>query len=302
MKVVLFLCLLVCPGILSALDFRKIKNVDYIGDGNPRQMLDLYLPKKEGPQKHPVIVWVHGGAWKMGSKDRAGLALKAMKYVPCAVVSINYRLTQESKWPAQIHDCQAALRWVKGNAKKYQLDPDRIVVWGASAGGQLVSMLGATQDHQELDGKLGPHLEQSTKVKAVVNFFGPADFVLMNSQGSSMNHNRADSPEGLLLGGEVSKLPMLAKQASPFHQATKDGAPILTVHGTQDPLVPYLQGQALDRKLDELKVPSILLTVEGAGHGKGFGPSVEKSVVNFLKHHLLGEKLDLMDSKVKAGE
>jgi acetyl esterase/lipase len=191
---------------------------------------------------------------------------------------------------------------VKANAKKYHLDAERIVVWGGSAGGHLVAFLGTTQNHPDLDGKLGSHTEQSTSVKGVINFFGPTDFLVMNHQGSSMDHNAASSPEGQLLGGEVSTLKARAKIASPFHQVSSDDAPILTVHGTKDPLVPYLQGKALDDKLDALKVPSVLLTVLDGGHGRGFGPSVDKAVINFLKHHFFDEDLKLKDSSANAGQ
>lgn len=286
----------------SSSELIRSQDVDYVGEGNPRQMLNLYLPPtiKKGA-KLPVIFWVHGGAWAKGSKDRSGQALRVTDIGPCAVVSINYRLTDEAQWPAQIHDCKAALRWVRANAGKHHLDADRIVVWGASAGGHLVSMLGTTQNDKFYDGKLGKHVGVSTKVSAVVNFFGPTDFVVMDEQGSRMNHDRPDSPEGKLLGGRVSELTPKAKEASPFHQASKDDAPVLTVHGTKDPLVPYLQGKAFDEKLDAVGVSSILLTVNGGGHGRGFGESVETEVRKFLQHHLFGKKHEFKDRAVEAG-
>tara|TARA_B110000003_G_C16603648_1_gene516640 strand:+ start:303 stop:1208 length:906 start_codon:yes stop_codon:yes gene_type:complete len=285
----------------AAPELRRINDIDYVGNSNPRQTLDLYVPETKNESPHPVVLWIHGGAWRKGSKDRPGRALKAAG-LNCAIVSINYRLTSEKSWPAQIHDCKAALRWVKANAKKYHLDAERIVVWGGSAGGHLVAFLGTTQNHPDLDGKLGSHTDQSTSVKGVINFFGPTDFLVMNHQGSSMDHNAASSPEGQLLGGEVSTLKARAKIASPFHQVSSDDAPILTVHGTKDPLVPYLQGKALDDKLDALKVPSVLLTVLDGGHGRGFGPSVDKAVINFLKHHFFDEDLKLKDSSANAGQ
>ena len=285
--------------LLGQVGPRKVGTFDYVGDGNPRQALDLYLPEKNGEKILPVIFWIHGGAWLKGSKEKPGQVLRAARSGEFAVVSINYRLTPEAIWPAQIHDCKAALRWVKGNAKKYHLDAGRIIIWGASAGGQLVAMLGTTQDDKVLDGKLGGHLGQSSKVKAVINFFGPADLLVMNSQGSTMDHNGPQSPEGKLLGGTVSELEEAAKSASPFHHVTKDDAPFLTVHGTHDPLVPYAQGLAFDRKLDELKVPSILLTVDGGGHGRGFGEPVNQAVRAFLEEHGLGKVSGLKDSTVK---
>jgi acetyl esterase/lipase len=301
MKYGLVVLILTIGAAFAAPELRRINDIDYVGDANPRQTLDLYIPEAKTESSYPVVLWIHGGAWRQGSKDRPGRALKAAG-LNCAIVSINYRLTSEKSWPAQIHDCKAALRWVKANGKKYHLDAERIVVWGGSAGGHLVAFLGTTQNHPDLDGKLGSHTDQSTSVKGVINFFGPTDFLVMNHQGSSMDHNAASSPEGQLLGGEVSTLKARAKIASPFHQVSSDDAPILTVHGTKDPLVPYLQGKALDDKLDALKVPSVLLTVLDGGHGRGFGPWVDKAVINFLKHHFFDEDLKLKDSSANAGQ
>ena len=301
MKYGLVVLILTIGAAFAAPELRRINDIDYVGDANPRQTLDLYIPEAKTESSYPVVLWIHGGAWRQGSKDRPGRALKAAG-LNCAIVSINYRLTSEKSWPAQIHDCKAALRWVKANGKKYHLDAERIVVWGGSAGGHLVAFLGMTQNHPDLDGKLGSHTDQSTSVKGVINFFGPTDFLVMNHQGSSMDHNAASSPEGQLLGGEVSTLKARAKIASPFHQVSSDDAPILTVHGTKDPLVPYLQGKALDDKLDALEVPSVLLTVLDGGHGRGFGPSVDKAVINFLKHHFFDEALKLKDSSANAGQ
>ncbi|MDB4792483.1 alpha/beta hydrolase [bacterium] len=280
-------------------EMKKVADLDYVGNGNPRQMLDLYLPEKtDGPV--PVVIWIHGGAWRQGSKRSAGRVLRVAegKY---AVVSVGYRLTQEAQWPAQIHDCKAALRFVRANAKKYGLDSDRIAVWGSSAGGHLVCLLGTTQNEMIYDGTLGPHSKTKTDVKCVVNFFGPTDFVKMDSQGSVMNHDAPDSPEGRLLGGKVSEITEKAKQASPGYQVSKNDAPILTVHGTKDRLVPYVQGKAFDEALDKAGVSSVLLTVEGGGHGNGFGPSVTEAVKTFLQRQLSGKEGKGKDRTVKAG-
>ncbi len=288
--------------LLAQGDFKKSENIDYVGKGNPRQTLDRYLPEVEVKKPLPVILWIHGGAWLQGSKKNPRRALQAKLFGPCAVVSINYRLTQEAHWPAQINDCKAAVRWVHANAKTHNLDSERIVAWGTSAGGHLVSMLGTTQKDGALDGKLGPHTDQSTHVKAVINFFGPTDLSIMDNQGSAMNHNASNSPEGKLLGGTVSEHVEKAKSASPFHHISKGDAPFLTVHGTNDRLVPYKQGSAFDQKLDKVQVPSILLTVEGGGHGKGFGLSVQTAVTAFLNDHFFGKKHDLHDSAVKKDQ
>ena len=126
---------------LGAVELKKTADVDYVGEGNPRQTLDLYVPGTKPEKALPVILWIHGGAWAKGSKYQPGMAMRAAGLGDCAVVSINYRLTNEAAWPAQLHDCKAALRWVRANAKEHHLDAEKIVVWGASAGGHLVSMI-----------------------------------------------------------------------------------------------------------------------------------------------------------------
>lgn len=285
----------------SAADFKILRNLDYVGDGNPRQMLDLYLPvDRTEDEQSPVLVWIHGGAWAKGSKDSPRLALQVAEERSCAIVSINYRLTDEAQWPSQLHDCKAAVRWIRANAKKYKLNSKRIVLWGASAGGHLVSMMGATQDREFYDGSLGEHVGVSTQVAGIVNFFGPTDLSVMNQQGSKMDHDGPQSPEGKLLGGRVSNRVSKAKEASPYHQVNKLAPPFMTVHGTDDPLVPFEQGRALDHKLDELGVLSILITVQNGKHGGGFGPSVASEVRSFLECYLFGQKKALTDKVVEA--
>jgi len=140
-----------------------------------------------------VIVWVHGGAWLGGSKDRC----PALSFLRdgFAVASVNYRLSQHALFPAQIEDCKAAVRWLRAQATTYMLDPDRIGVWGASAGGHLVALLGTTGDVKEFD--TGGHLAHSSRVQAVCDFFGPTDFTRMSQFPSTMDH---DAPDRLVRG------------------------------------------------------------------------------------------------------
>ena len=146
-------------------DIKELRDIPYAGTKNPRQMLDLIMPvKRVGKKPLPVIAFIHGGGWRNGNKssgvNRVAGLLQTGRYVG---VSIGYRLTGEAIWPAQIHDCKAAIRWLRGNAKKHGMDPGKIAVWGSSAGGHLVSMLGATGGVKELEGKLGKHLDQSSR-------------------------------------------------------------------------------------------------------------------------------------------
>lgn len=277
----------------------KLADLDYAGTGNPRQKLDLYLPeRREGDAPLPVVVFIHGGGWQNGDKNGGGG--KVAPFVATgrfAGVSIGYRLSGEAPWPAQIHDCKAAIRWIKAHADEHGLDPDRIAVWGTSAGGHLVAMLGVSDGVGDLEGRIGAHTDENAKVKCVVNFFGPAELLTMGG-----SHDDANSPESKLLGGPVQENPDKAKSASPVEHVTADDAPSLIVHGTEDPAVPYSQSVALEKKLEAAGVPAIFLTVEGAGHGKGFGPTVNEVATAFLESQLLGEPRELADKRVKSGE
>lgn len=277
----------------------------YAGNDNPRQALDLYLPKKRSTDKAlPVIAFIHGGAWRAGDK-RSGLR-RLTPFIASgdyAGVSIGYRLTNEAQWPSQIHDCKAAIRWIRANAKKYNLDPEKIAVWGTSAGGHLVAMLGTSGGVKELEGKIGKHLDQSSRVDVVVNFFGPAEMLTMGDHPSTMDHNAPDSPESLLIGGPILENKEKARSASPITHVTKDDAPILNVHGTADPLVPYPQSVDFNKRLVEAGVASNLITITDGGHGN-FGKATEKvnqSVSEFFAKHLRSEKsITIKDWTFKA--
>lgn len=274
------------------------KNLDYVGEGNARQMLDLYRPEKGG--KLPVVCWIHGGAWKGGSKDGINRMRGFLTDGRYAVVSIGYRLTNEAQWPAQIHDCKAAIRFVRANAEKYGLDPDRIAVAGSSAGGHLVAMLGVTGPDDGLEGELGPHQGVSTRLTCVVDFFGPKDLTVMDDQGSRMDHDSPTSPEGLLLGGSVSQNLQKAKSASPIHHLSKGDAPFLIFHGTADPLVPYQQSVGFEKAFEAKGGQAVLVTIEGGGHGNGFPAEVEKLFSDYIENACYQTEHLVVDKKLKA--
>jgi len=269
-------------------------DLSYAANDNPRQTLDLYLPKKPSTnQPLPVIAFIHGGAWRAGDK-RSGLKRLSPFILSgdYAGLSIAYRLSNEAQWPSQIHDCKAAIRWIRANAKKYNLDSKKIAVWGTSAGGHLVAMLGTSGDVKELEGKIGPHLDQSSRVDAVVNFFGPAEMLTMGNHPSTMDHNAPGSPESLLLGGPILENKEKARSASPITHITKDDPPILNIHGTADPLVPYPQSVVFNKKLVEAGTSSHLITITDGGHGN-FGKAtdaVNRTVSDFFSKHLRSDK------------
>ena len=265
------------------------RDIPYAGTENPRQRLDLYLPKKrESDKPLPVIVFIHGGGWKGG--DKAGGIGNVGRFVGSghyAGVSVGYRLTGEAQWPAQIHDCKAAIRWIKGNAKELGLDASKIAVWGSSAGGHLVSFLGTSGDVKSLEGTLGKHTDQDSKVTCVVNFFGPENFLTMVTQKSTVDRTTPDYPEALLLGGRVQEKQEAAKEASPVTHISAGDAPFLTAHGTEDPLVPYEQATELDAALKKAGVESLLITMTNGGHGFR-SPELDQRIQQFFDKHLRG--------------
>ena len=278
-----------------------LRDIPYAGTKNPRQMLDLILPqKRDGKGPLPVIAFIHGGGWRNGNKSSginrvSGLA-QTGQYVG---VSIGYRLTGEAIWPAQIHDCKAAIRWLRGNAKKYGMDPEKIAVWGSSAGGHLVSMLGSTGEVKELEGKLGKYPGQSSRVTAVVNYYGPSALLQMDDHPGKMKHNAPDSPESLLVGAPIQEAKEKTRQVSPLTHVTKDDAPHLHVHGTADPLVPFHQSQIYHAALKKVGVESTLITVKDGGHNAPRAVG-ENQVRLFLGRHLLGKGKKLSDETIPA--
>lgn len=199
-----------------------------------------------------------------------------------AVVSINYRLSQHAVFPAQIEDCKAAIRWLRANATKYRLDPDHIGVWGASAGGHLVAMLGTTGGVKELEGS-GGNLDQSSRVQCVVDWFGPTDLLTMGG-----SHDNPDSPEARLIGGPVGDNKEKARKASPITYIGRDAAPFLIMHGDQDNTVPTGQSEELVEALKKAGVEVNLVLVKGNGHGgPGFNsPENHKLIEEFFDRHL----------------
>lgn len=260
-----------------------LRNLEYIPSGGERNRLDLYLPSN-GTNLAPVIVWVHGGAWLSGSKDEC----PARRFVGrgYAVASINYRLSHQAVFPAQIEDCKAAVRWLRAHATEHQLDQERFAAWGASAGGHLVALLGATGDTNLFD--KGENLDQSSRVQAVVDWFGPTDFTQMSTYSptnSPFDHDAPDSPESLLIGGAIQRNKRKAAAANPVTYVSKADPPFLIMHGNRDNLVPYQQSELLRDALQSAGVPVTLKIIEGAGHGFG-GPEVYRTVEEFLDAQL----------------
>ncbi len=266
-------------GFVAPEGVKVIKDLVYSEPKGSPQLLDLYLPEKAASPL-PVIVWVHGGGWKNGSKENprnaVWLATKGF-----AVASINYRLTSEAQWPAQIDDCRASVRWLRNNASKYGLDPKHIGAFGSSAGGHLVALMGTR-----------PYKDEASRVQAVCDWFGPSELLTMppNRVGNGRTEEQVAQSNGAkLLGATVKDVPELAREASALDNVSADDAPFLIMHGSEDPGVPIEQSRKLNAKLQEAGVPSEFQSVKGAGHGGPLfaTPEVRAKVEAFFRRTLV---------------
>ena len=238
----------------------------YAKHGDREMKLDLYIPEQgEGP--FPLIVWIHGGGWIGGDKKDCPPLNIGYCQNGYAAASLSYRFSNVAPFPAQIEDCKAAIRWLKAHANEYNLDPNKIGVWGGSAGGHLVCLLGVTGHVKKFD--VGDHLDQTSEVHAVCNFFGPTDF-LTGLEGFDPDTDLTKALVGMytsLLGGPMEEKTELAKAASPTTYADQNSAPFLHVHGTVDLLVPVEQAEKLHDKLRQANVSSRLFIIPQGGHG-----------------------------------
>lgn len=257
------------------------KELDLVyADRSPAQKLDIYWPDT-ARARYPVVVHVHGGAFMVGDKRdmqlKPELAALARGY---AVVSINYRMSGEALFPALVHDTKAAIRWVRAHAETYAFDPDAIAIWGGSAGGYLALMAGVSDGIAELDDPSLGNPKQSSAVQAVVAWFPPANFLLMDEQLAASGfaqtpetaHSGPRSPESLILGQPITEIPELVRVANPETYIRPGLPPVFIQHGTADTTVPYQQSLTFACRLAEVvgreRVTYELLLNAKHGHGE----------------------------------
>jgi acetyl esterase/lipase len=241
-------------------DKQVIRDIVYSNSG---MQLDLHLPT-EVTEPLPVIVWIHGGAWRMGDKEGSTGTKPPVQAVGQGYIftSINYRLSQQASFPAQIHDCKAAIRWLRAHASEYHIDSKKIGVWGASAGGHLAALLGTSNGINELEGIEG-NSQFSSSVQAVCDFYGPTDLSRMSEMKGELEK---ESPESQYIGGPFRKNADKVMQSNPLTYANGNAPPFLIVHGDSDVLVPLDQSQILNKALLEAKVRVTFHVVPGVGH------------------------------------
>lgn len=256
-------------------------DIEYANPEDSHLQLDLARPK-EGKGPFPAVLCIHGGGFRAGSrKGYDGLCLKLAQHGYVAATA-SYRLAPKHPYPAAIHDVKAAVRWLRANAAKYQVDPDRIGVTGGSAGGHLAQFLGVTADVKGFEGN-GGNLQFSSAVRCVVNYYGPSDFT--KSYGKSVD---AAEVLPLFLGGNLDQARRKHIEASPLYWVTPHAAPTLCIHGTEDKYVAHEQAVWLVERLQAAGVEARLLTLQGAGHGFKGDDAVraEQAMFEFFAKHL----------------
>ncbi len=268
-------------------DVKEFKDIEYVRHGDHSMLLDLYLPS-HGEGRFPLIVYVPGGAWMDCDKSvcvpmKLGFCQKGY-----AAASITYR-TSKTPFPAQIEDGKAAIRWIRANAEKYNIDPTRIGVMGTSAGGHMACLLGVTGKARQFD--VGENLDQSSEVQAVCNCYGATDFVNFfdDFKGDPGKTEFLHRIINALLGGSLDEKAELAKQGSPITHVDENAPPFLTIHGIADPTVPFQQAEILHDKLRQNGVSSQLILIPDGGHGdpKLFSQPLIDEIFRFFDEKLL---------------
>ncbi|MBX3166506.1 MAG: alpha/beta hydrolase [Candidatus Eremiobacteraeota bacterium] len=264
---------------------RLEENLSY----RPGLTLDVYLPHQAAKsEKLPVILNLHAGAFQSGDKSM-GMeeVLPLVASGQFAAVSIDYRLSGQAVWPAQLEDCEASLGWIRGQGPNYGLDPKRIGVLGHSAGGHLAAMLGVG----------GPDGNQG--VACVVDISGPADLVQLPLDNPKQDHSSAKSPEGKLLGGAVAARAEKAAQASPINWVKPGCPPFLLIHGDQDPVIPPIQAQRFYRRLKTAGTEVYFVNVRNGGHGNFTNPEVARRIESFFARQLLHREVVVSEEAIQ---
>jgi acetyl esterase/lipase len=260
---------------------KLISNTVYTRPGGSPQRLDLYLPEGVG-HPLPVILWLHGGGWRFGDRKMGPNLSRYFAERGFAMVSIDYRLSGEATFPAQIHDVKTAIRWVRAAANRYGLDGEHIGLWGSSSGGHLAA-LAATTGSGVLEGEDKEYADQSSDVQAVIDGYGPIDFLRMDEQrdpniqppddpeSARLPPNKlsadADSLESLFLGAPIQTVPERVRQASPLTYVQAGAPPFLILHGLNDTAVPSQQSILLYEALAAADNDVTLCLIAGLGHG-----------------------------------
>ena len=278
---ILFIIGLFIPRAVSA--EKMVKDIEYANILGQSLKLDLYLPSE--PRGSGLVVWIHGGGWRKGNKNNC--FINWLPKYGFSVASISYRFSNVAKFPAQLHDCKGAVRWLRANASKYGFNPNKIFVAGASAGGHLAALMATTGSHKFLEGVTGGNLNQSSSIIGAINYYGPTDFILRSKTQPSRANEKGSVVYDLLGGGAHEKV-AAAKLASACYHVSNDDQPLLVFHGTRDRTVLIDQSKAIETKYKEAGLSIRFYTIEGAGHGGNafYKDENAKRLITFLAEQM----------------
>ncbi len=261
--------LLLAGSLLACAQTPTHANLSY-ASSDPGHLLDLYLPASPTPL--PLVIWTGGSAWRAtNGKLRAPLIASQLNPAGYAVAGVSIRSTAQVKFPGQLHDIKAAIRWLRANASRYNIDPNRIAILGDSSGGWTSAMAALTANHPQLEGSLG-NATQSSAVQAAIAFYPPTNFLDMDRWAlkpcaAKDCHDGPHSPESDLVGCPIQTCPEKVRAANPVTYVTASAPPLLILHGGSDPLVPHHQGEQLYMALNKVCATATFISLPKAGHG-----------------------------------
>jgi acetyl esterase/lipase len=246
-------------------------------------LLDLYLPESADA---PLVVWVHGGAWENGNKSAMPLAPLIEKGF--AVASLDFSPASKARFPGQVHEIKAAIRFLRAEAKRFGYDADRIAIAGASSGAHLAAVVGTSNGHPELEGTLGDHRGESSEVHAILSYFAATNLTTIFAQSTPFGLNIREPAVTRLLGAAPKDADALARLASPVFQVDRSDPPLLLLHGDQDPQMPINQSHELEGAYEREGLEVDFIVVHGAAHGGDafYSPANVESATTFLRTHL----------------
>jgi acetyl esterase/lipase len=261
LPLVVVLALLLPPAV-GAQPVREYKDIVYATVDGRDLGLDLYLPA--GMADPPLVVWVHGGAWRNGTKAQVPMAFVQHGF---ATASLDFRQSTDARFPANVHDIKAAIRFLRAKTAEYGYRADRIAIAGNSSGAHLAALVGVTTGHAELEGTVGQHPGQSSSVQAILDYYGASNLMTILAQSTPFGLNMRRPALDLLLGGQPEDTKALAELASPVNHVDKADPPLLIFHGDQDPQMPINQAHELHGAYKRLGLDAEFRVVHGAAHG-----------------------------------
>ena len=275
--------ILVIPNLSQAQVSPKYKDIVYATVDGKELRLDIYVPP--GTASSRLLIWVHGGAWRSGTKESVPKVFVENGF---AVASLDFRQSTEARFPAQVNDIKAAIRFLRAKASEYGYKGDKFAIAGSSSGGHLAALVGVSNGNKELEGTVGNYLNQSSHVQAIVDYFGASNLMTILSQSTPFGLNMRRPALKLLLGASPDSVKTLAQLASPVMHVDKSDPPLLIFHGDLDPQMPINQSHELEGQYKKLGLDVEFDVVHGAAHGGDafFAGEYLEKVTKFLRRTL----------------